>query len=350
MPISVVVGGQYGSEGKGKVALELVRRDPAITVVVRPGGTNSGHTGYSNTGERLVVRQLPAAAIDRNVITVLPAGSYIDVALFEAERRRLSLSPSQIIIDPRAHVIREDHIRWESAAGLTATIGSTGSGTGAAVLSRLARFAPGIPVASPASEVAELTPYLRDAASFVAERLERGERVLVEGTQGFGLSPLHGDAWPKATSRDTTAAAFLAEGGLSPLAVDEIILVLRCHPIRVAGDSGPMVGETSWDAIRIDSGSQSPLEEFTSVTGRLRRVGHFDPALVRQAIRANQPTRIVLNHLDYVDSSIRNGSKLTARAREFIEDVGRGIGREINYYGTGPANLFEFHNCLESAL
>jgi adenylosuccinate synthase len=85
MPVSVVVGGQYGSEGKGKVALELVRRDPSITTAVRPGGTNSGHTAFTNGGRRIVLRQLPAAAIDGNLIVVLPSVSYIDIDMLNKE-------------------------------------------------------------------------------------------------------------------------------------------------------------------------------------------------------------------------------------------------------------------------
>ena len=80
MPVSIVIGGQFGSEGKGKVALEIVRRSHGRNpVAVRVGGPNSGHTAYDRSGSRWVLRQLPAACVDRNVDVVLPAGSYIDV-------------------------------------------------------------------------------------------------------------------------------------------------------------------------------------------------------------------------------------------------------------------------------
>lgn len=339
MPISIVVGGQYGSEGKGKVALELVRRDPSITIVVRPGGTNSGHTGYTRSGRRVVLRQLPAAAIDGNVRVILPAGSYIDVNLLLAEIAELSIAPGSLVIDPRAHVIRPEHIQWERDAGLSGTIGSTSSGTGAAVISRLARFAPQIPMATPASEVEALQPYVDNTPPLFTDALRRGERVLIEGTQGFGLSPLHGDAWPKCTSRDTTAAAFVSEAGLSPLDVDRIILVLRSFPIRVAGDSGPLPEETTWEAIAKEADASIDLKEFTSVTQKLRRVGCFSSEVVKRAIAANGPTDIVLNHLDHVDWKARDG--LTRKAQKFVREIEQAIDREINWIGLGPEHLQE---------
>lgn len=334
MPVSVIVGGQYGSEGKGKVALELVRRDPNIRMVVRPGGTNSGHTAYTRDGRRVVLRQLPAAAIDCDVKVILPAGSYIDVELLKREVADIALPASMLIIDPRAHVIRREHVEWEREASLTHSIGSTGSGTGAAVISRLARMAPGVPSSTLASEIPELIPYIGDAAFYLAGALTAGERVLVEGTQGFGLSPLHGDAWPKATSRDTTAAAFLSECGLSPLDVDQVVLVLRCHPIRVAGDSGPLLGETDWGLIASQAGLSNDLREYTSVTRKVRRVGVFDEGLVRRAIAANSPTHIVLNHVDYVDAAVAGSANLTAKARAFIRNVEQSIGRSVSFFGT----------------
>lgn len=340
MPVSVVVGGQYGSEGKGKVALELIRQDPSITIVVRPGGTNSGHTGYTREGRRIVLRQLPAAAIDRVAKVVLPAGSYIDIQQLLREIAELRLAPHQIAIDPRAQIIRPEHVEWERQAGLTNSIGSTGSGTGGAVISRLARYSPQLPKALPAAEVEALQPYVADTRTILQTALQNGERVLIEGTQGFGLSPIHGDDWPKATSRDTTAAGLLSEVGLSPLHVDRVILVIRCHPIRVAGDSGPLPNETSWAAIAKEAGIEGDLSEFTSVTKRLRRVGNFDADVVSKAIAANAPTEIVLNHVDYIDVTVKGSGELSGRAEEFVRGVERRIGRQIEWVGTDEKSIF----------
>jgi adenylosuccinate synthase len=93
MPVSVVVGGQFGSEGKGKVALEIVRRDPSVAAAIRVGGTNSGHTAIAN-GQTYVLRQLPAAAVGRSLSIILPAGAYIDLEILHREIALLGLGRS----------------------------------------------------------------------------------------------------------------------------------------------------------------------------------------------------------------------------------------------------------------
>lgn len=339
MPVSVVVGGQFGSEGKGKSALEIVRGDPAAAAAIRVGGTNSGHTAIGSDGRRYVFRQLPAASADRSVRVILPPGSYIDIRIFLEEVRRLELGPDQVAVSSMARIITEDHKSWERDADLAQMIGSTQSGTGAAVIAMTARGTARFPLQSvQAEEVPELQPYLRDTGSEIRQLLDAGKRVVVEGTQGFGLSLIHGGFWPKATSRDTTAASFLAEAGLSPLDVDDVTLVIRCHPIRVAGDSGPLPGQTSWERIAAEAGITEDIRELTTVTARLRRVGRFDSEIVRRAIEANQPTRIVLNHVDYVDPRVREGC-LTAKARAFVERIEADIGRCVDWLGTGPGQM-----------
>jgi adenylosuccinate synthase len=343
MPVSIVVGGQFGSEGKGKVALEIVRRDPNVAAVVRVGGTNSGHTAIGRDGRIHALRQIPAGAVDGNVLVVLPPGSFIDLEVFDREIAELGLTPDRVAVSPFARVITAEHKAWERAARLNAAIGSTESGTGAAVLAMTARGAMNLPLDSlQAEEIGDLAPYMRrgDTTSLLRDILDDGRRVVIEGTQGFGLSLLQGGYWPKATSRDTTAAGFLAEAGLSPRDVDDITMVIRCHPIRVAGDSGPLSEETTWERIAADGGLPFGYCEHTTVTGKVRRVGHFGPEIVRRAIQTNRPTRIVLNHLDYVDPIVRE-LNLTPNTKEFVGMVELKIGRHVDWLGTGPANIIE---------
>lgn len=339
MPVTVVVGGQYGSEGKGKVSLETVRRDPTAAVVVRPGGTNSGHTGFARDGRRLVLRQIPAGAIDGEVEVVLPAGAYVDPELLAREISLVGIDPRRVRVDPRAHVVTAEHARWEECAGLASSIGSTGSGTGAAVIARAARYAPGLPRGLPAGECEALRPYLADTVALMRDALTRGRRIVVEGTQGLGLSPVHGDAWPKATSRDTTAAAFLSEAGLAPTDADDVALVLRTYPIRVAGDSGPLRDEIGWSDIAHASGGPFETGELTSVTRKLRRVGLFESEQARRAVVVNQPHRIVLNHLDQIDHEVARTGAVTPRAELFVREIERAIGRRVDELGIGEGRL-----------
>jgi len=179
---------------------------------------------------------------------ILPAGAYIDLAIFNDEVRRLRLGPERILISPMARIITDEHKRWERTAELGPAIGSTQSGTGAAVMAMTGRAATGFPLLSvQADEMPELSRYLKDTTAAVRSLLNAQRRVVIEGTQGYGLSLLQGGYWPKATSRDTSAAGFLMEAGLSPRDVDDVTMVIRCHPIRVAGDSGPLIGDDVGD-------------------------------------------------------------------------------------------------------
>lgn len=139
MPVTVVVGGQFGSEGKGKVAYEIARRTNAAAAV-RVGGPNSGHTVVGHDGHKVVFRQLPTAALLPGVICVLPAGSYIDKEVLFRERQMTGLGPDRLLIDPNAVVISDLERGEEEARLLGQKIGSTLTGTGAAVSRRVNRL------------------------------------------------------------------------------------------------------------------------------------------------------------------------------------------------------------------
>lgn len=338
MPISIVVGGQFGSEGKGKVALEIVRRTKGPKTVIRVGGPNSGHTGYDRNGKKWALRQMPASSIDRDVDVIFPAGSYLDVELLFSEIDALQFPKERVFISPFARIIVPEHKAWEREAGLTGAIGSTGSGVGGAVMASVARQAANFSLPAPdAAHIAPLEPFLADVAALLRKQLSQGFRIVIEGTQGFGLSLLEGGYWPKATARCTTAAGALAEAGLSPLDVDDVTMVIRSYPIRVAGESGPLTHETTWEAIAARTGKED-IREYTTVTNKLRRVGTFDGDLVRRAIAINRPSRLVLNHLDYVgkrDDITISGSKLA----EFLKRVNDELGQKVNWLGFSPLGI-----------
>jgi adenylosuccinate synthase len=334
MPATIVVGGQFGSEGKGKVA-HFLAKEMAATVAIRVGGPNSGHTVVSISGEKLIFRQLPTAAILPNILCVLPAGSYIVPELLLAEIALARLPSSRLLVDPNAVVVSSADVESEMQSGLGASIGSTGSGTGAAVVARVERTRPEI--------LARHHPLLKEFVAPSSERinvaLKCGERLIIEGTQGFGLSLLHSPYYPFVTSRDTTAAGFAAEAGISPLDVDDIVLTLRAFPIRVGGNSGPLPHEVDWAAVTSLGGHSKQLIEFTSVTKSVRRVARFDPQIVRQAIAINKPTRIVLNHLDYLDGRSSLAHSPTPCIVEFVRRVEKELDRAIDFCGFGANTL-----------
>jgi adenylosuccinate synthase len=333
MPISIVVGGQFGSEGKGKVAHYLAREMKA-SFAVRCGGPNSGHTVIDEQGNARIFQQLPTAAILPDVKLAICSGSYIDLDILRREINETNVDGGRLLIDYDAVVITEDLKGREAQGGLIRRIGSTGSGTGAAVAARINReealfFAKDIP---------ELKPFVADVSKILCNALNHHERIIVEGTQGFGLSLLHSRHYPYTTSRDTTAAAFLSETGLSPLDVDDVVLTIRAFPIRVAGNSGPLVSEINWETITKE-GHHQAIVERTSVTKNIRRVGRFSPEIVNRAIQINKPTRVVLNHLDHLcDNKIENRDELI---KSFICKVEMSIKRSIELLGFGPNNIEE---------
>lgn len=331
MPVSVVVGGQYGSEGKGKVS-EWLARERGATHAIRVGGPNSGHTVIDRAGKTWVFRQLPTAVVNPNVIAVIGAGSFLDLEVLGEEIHAAKIEPDRLIIHPRAVVI-EVQDKISEASGLTSRIGSTGSGTGAALRRRNDREE-GVRFAA---DIGELKPFVRDATRDITQACRRS-RVVLEGTQGFGLSVLFGTKYPYVTSRDTTAAAFLSEAGISPLDVDELALVLRCHPIRVAGNSGPLPNEFDWNALSSEGRLERPVGEFTTVTKRLRRVARFDSTVVCEAIAINAPTLIVLNHLDYVAPEER---------AEFVDSVERDIAQRVDFVGLSSSVLEDRRSLLK---
>lgn len=334
MPVSIVVGGQYGSEGKGKVAHYLAREMNA-KFAVRCGGPNSGHTVIDKQGNTRIFQQLPTAAILPDVKLVICSGSYIDLGILFREINETNVDDTRLIIDPDAVIVSEELKERETKSGLVESIGSTGSGTGAAVAARINRersllFAKNIP---------ELKPFISDVPKLLRNALDYNKRIIIEGTQGFGLSPSHSRHYPYVTSRDTTAAAFLAETGLSPVDVDDVVMTLRAFPIRVGGPSGPLEKEIDWETITLNGNHKKEIIEKTSVTQKVRRVALFSPDVVRKAIVVNKPTRIVLNHLDYLAAGgyIDHPEKFIF----FINGVEKSIGTGIQYLGFGPETIYQ---------
>jgi adenylosuccinate synthase len=174
MPVSVVVGGQYGSEGKGKVAHHIARGQSAAAVI-RVGGPNSGHTSIAPDGEREVLQQLPIGALLDGLRCLIGPGSYIEPEILLAEVDRLGLDESRLCIDYRAFVIGEADRIAEREAGLGERIGSTGSGTGAAAARRIGRHAS----ESLAYRCDRLRPFVGDAVAAAREFVSRA--VSLEG-------------------------------------------------------------------------------------------------------------------------------------------------------------------------
>ena len=334
MPVTVVVGGQYGSEGKGKVCAHLAMTDD-VDCMVRCGGPNSGHT-VDVGGERYQLRQIPAGFVNPTTRLLIAPGALVNPRVFLEEVVLCGLDSSRIGIDENAAVIEDEDIVAEQALDLQGRLGSTGSGVGVAVSRRVLRD-PGFRRAKDHPDLARFTMSVRGEISSL---LTTGGSVVVEGTQGFGLSLYHAREWPYRTSRDTTAHSFLGEVGLG-VRDFEVVMAVRTFPIRVSGDSGPLEKEVTWADVEHLSGYPHEISEYTTATKRLRRVGCFDWGIIREAIEANSPSRIALHGADYLDfrnKSVNRYADLTPCARAFVEDVEKRTGIPVSFIGTGPTN------------
>ena len=340
MSLWVVVGGQFGGEGKGKISA-FITRDEEIDICIRCGGPNSGHTFVADDGSTVLLRQLPTGYIRRQTRLLIPAGALIDPEVLKYEIDGLRIDPRRVGVDRNAMIIEERDKRNEEGMQLRERLSSTLCGVGSAVARRALRGAD----VSTAEIAGKQIPWLGELITNVDEEansaLDRGEKVLIEGTQGFGLSLYHSDSYPKATSRDTTAAGFLSEVGLSPLLVTEIVLVFRTFPIRVAGEqAGPLKDEITWEILQNESGYPHPVQEMTTVSKKLRRVGRFDWELAKRAVAANRPTRIAMNGLDYLDfrnRSARSHDDLSSSAQLFLARVERDLSDKVLYWGISPS-------------
>ncbi len=312
MSVWVVVGGQYGSEGKGKISAFITLQED-IDICVRCGGPNSGHCFVDDSGELRVLRQIPTGYIRPATRLLIPTGGLIDLEVFRRELDHLELGPDRVGVDFRTMIIEERDRQAEAELGLRERLSSTLCGVGSAVARRVLRGDDVLLAEGAAAQVAWLRPYLTDVSAEINSAVDRKKKVLIEGTQGFGLSLYHSPSYPKTTSRDTSAAGCISECGISPLLVTNVVLVLRTFPIRVAGQqAGPLFEEIDWQTVQRESGYPHDLAEFTTVTGRLRRIGRFDFELARRAVAINRPTEIALNFLDYLSFENRTAKCLEA--------------------------------------
>lgn len=323
MPGTVIVGGQWGDEAKGKISSYLaVRDEPAVAV--RAGlGPGAGHT-VVHDGRTLKLRQLPSAVIHPGTRLLLGAGVLVRPEVLIEEIEGLD-ARGRVGVDFRATVIDPGHVSAEAADQvLRDRVRSTGSGHGPALAARAMRSA------RRAEDVPELAPYLTDTVKEVNDAVDADERIHVEGTNGFGLSVLYG-SYPYTVGKDSTASTAAADAGLGPLAIDEVVLVFRAYPTRVGAGPFPTEMEDR-EAERLG------IVEYGTVTGRRRRSGTFDLDQAREAVRVNRPSRVALTFLDHVDAAglgVRDDA-LPEAAAAFVAMVEEGLGLPVDLIGTGP--------------
>jgi adenylosuccinate synthase len=314
---------------------------PEYQLLVRVGGPNAGHKVWERP-QPYSFHQLPSGTRKCAAHLLIGAGAVINVKTILKEIAECDVDPKRLAIDPQAMIITAGDLKKE--AHLIASIGSTGQGVGAATARRIMGRS-GKPKVLLARDIPELKPFTtRSAREVLEDAYDRRWRVLLEGTQGTGLSLFHG-RYPHVTSRDTTVAGCLAEAGISPSRVQRVVMVCRSYPIRVQspkdGDSGYMSQPITWGDI--SGRSKIPLEELlkaerTTTTNRERRVAEFDWDLLRLAATLNAPTDVALSFVDYmspVNAKAKRFEQLAPETIRFIEEVEKVASAPVTLVSTG---------------
>jgi len=313
--VDVLVGGQYGSEGKGHVAAYLA---PEYAWLIRVGGPNAGHTVFEMPAP-YKFHQLPSGTRCSEAKIILGPGAVISTDRLMKEIGDCELEPTRLSIDPHAIIIEQADLDFEDRT-LKRSIASTAQGVGAATSRKILRTAARPPVRL-AKDSDVLRPFIHPTLDLLEKAFSAGERIFVEGTQGTGLS-LHHGTYPHVTSRETSGSGCLAEAGIAPTRVRRTIMAVRTYPIRVQDPdpdptsnpnpalhtSGPIGIELTWEVIAERSGI--PVEDLieaerTTTTNRNRRVAEFDWTLLRKASSLNGPTDIALTFADYISIANR---------------------------------------------
>jgi adenylosuccinate synthase len=324
MTSTVVVGGFFGDEGKGKIISYLAIKDNPKIIVRGGAGPNAGHT--IRDGDKVYkVRMLPSGFLNKNAKVMIGPGVVINPNVLKKEIEDFDVS-GRAFIDKHCGIIEETHLTRDSKGELKEKIGSTGSGTGPANADRAMR------ILKLAKDFDFLSPLIVDVPLEINSALSANEHVLIEGTQGTFLSLWHG-TYPFVTSKDVTASGICADVGIGPTKVNEVIVVFKSYVTRVG--TGPLDKELS-----LEDAEKKGWSEFGTVTGRQRRAADFDFDLAKRAIMLNGATQISITKLDVLFSDCAGETsfdKLSNDAKVFIKNIEDKLNTPVTIIGTGPA-------------
>ena len=330
----VVVGAQWGDEGKGKLVDVLAER--ADLVVRYQGGANAGHTVVIGESQ-FILRQIPSGILHPRVTCVVGNGVVLDPETFFGELDQLAErgieTTGRIFVSDRAHLVLPYHKLLDAASEKSQKIGTTGRGIGPAYedkygrrgvrvtdlrrldcarsllvdrverANRLLEMMGAVDRVSLEAHVAllerlapRLLPLTADTGLMVYRAVREGRRVLLEGAQGSLLDVDHG-TYPYVTSSNTTSGGASVGAGIGPTLIHGVLGVVKAYTTRVGNGPLPTEAESPFEERLRELGG-----EFGAVTGRPRRCGWFDATVVRYAARVNGLTGLAVTKLDVLDS------------------------------------------------
>ncbi len=347
--VTVILDGQAGSSGKGKICGYIAQKDN-ISISTNNWSSNAGHTYVNNKHNNIVVSHLPMAMINTSTKLCINAGATITPEILENELKKYEniIGKRKIYIHPRAMIIKEKHREQEKQLIRS---GSTFKGCGAALAEKIMRL--------PQTEL--IKDYYNKFSDYAKSKIELTDTsiilnqsegsILVEGAQGADLDINYGLDYPNVTSRQCNSSQLIADSGISPFKVKDIIMIIRPYPIRISNNtnigeqiySGDYAGskELTWNEIKKRCNSNIDIQEYTTVTKKVRRVFEMNWERLKYNVMINNPTQIVLNFAQYIDWNAyqcTNYNLLPTKVKDFIHKIEDITNVPVTMIGTGERN------------
>lgn len=363
MPVTVVVGLQWGDEGKGKIVDRLA--EGADIVLRFHGGANAGHTVVNPKG-KFALHLVPSGICNPRAICLITNGVVVDPGVLQQELAMLRRAGIRVngrfFISPRAHVVTEmmkqEDRKIEARRG-KAKIGTTGRGIGPTYAAKALRTGIRVEDFVKTPQGKFLRPYVKETFTILRRGLDAKKRILAEGAHGV-LLDLDWGTYPYVTSSNVLPGALHAAAGIPPQEITRVVGVCKAYQTRVGAGPFPTEQDNAFGNLLREKG-----REYGTTTGRPRRCGWLDLVLLRFACDLVRPTELVITKLDVLDDfseipvAIRyrsDGSpayrimrgwrtatagakkldRLPRAARTYLDFIERTAGVPIRYVSTGP--------------
>lgn len=366
--VTVVLDSQAGSCGKGKFIGYLAQKDNA-SFAINNFMSNAGHTYEDDKYGRVMTQHLPTSMVNPSTQLYIGPGAAITPSILfdEILHYRDIIGDREIVINPRAMVIKPEHAEKEKQIIRS---GSTFKGCGAACADKVMRV-PGTQLFGEWYRYEDWSEVIgqkmdRDSVNFILSHvrvedgmfdlnnaIDCGESIMIEGSQGCDLDINYGLPYPNTTSRQCHAGQLVADCGISPRLVTDIVMIMRPYPIRISNktnigidiSSGDYDGsqELTWDEIKKRCGAPEGVNfgEMTTVTKKMRRVFEMNWDRLEYVTLLNRPTCIALNFVQYLDYNALGCKKLRDlpnKVRNFIDRVEDVTNVKVGLIGTGAKN------------
>lgn len=366
--VTVVLDSQAGSCGKGKFIGYLAQKDNA-SFAINNFMSNAGHTYEDDKYGCVMTQHLPTSMVNPDTQLYIGPGAAITPSILfdEILHYRDIIGDREIVINPRAMVIKPEHAEKEKQIIRS---GSTFKGCGAACADKVMRV-PGTQLFGEWYRYEDWSEVVgqkmdRDSVNFILSHvrvedgmfdlnnaIDCGESIMIEGSQGCDLDINYGLPYPNTTSRQCHAGQLVADCGISPRLVTDIVMIMRPYPIRISNktnigidiSSGDYDGsqELTWDEIKKRCGAPEGVDfgEMTTVTKKMRRVFEMNWDRLEYVTLLNRPTCIALNFVQYLDYNALGCKKLRdlpSKVRSFIDRVEDVTNVKVGLIGTGAKN------------